>query len=160
VPGGSDDYSSAAHTAAQHAGNSGDASLFSSALGMLSGHQAQQGNIDEDEAMRHHQQFYGGADQPHPASSGSMGSAAAMQALKMFNHGGSSSGNGPQSQNDFIGLAMGQAAKLFGMQLNHDLQEILLTFIQTSKAPRATFTNKPQSRMRFPLPLRWPSRCT
>jgi hypothetical protein len=116
VPGGSDDYSSAAHTAAQHAGNSGDANMFSAALGMLSGHQAQQGNIDEDEAVRHHQQFYGGADQPHPASSASMGSAAAMQALKMFNGGGSSGngGNRPQSQNDFIGLAMGQAAKLFG----------------------------------------------
>jgi hypothetical protein len=92
--------------------------MFSAALGMLSGHQAQQGNIDEDEAVKHHQQFYGGADQPHPASSSSMGSAAAMQALKMFNGGGSSGngGNRPQSQNDFIGLAMGQAAKLFGMQ--------------------------------------------
>jgi len=118
VPGGSDDYSSAAHTAAQHAGNSGDSNLFSAALGMLSGHQAQQGNIDEDEAVKHHQQFYGGADQPHPASSASMGSAAAMQALKMFNGGGSSGngGNRPQSQNDFIGLAMGQAAKLFDQQ--------------------------------------------
>ncbi|KAG9921492.1 hypothetical protein KCV02_g11138, partial [Aureobasidium melanogenum] len=116
VPGGSDDYSSAAHTAAQHAGDSGDSNLFSNALGMLSGHKAQQGDIDEDDAMRQHQQFYGGAGQPHPASSGSMGSAAAMQALKMFNQGGGSSGNGPQSQNDFIGLAMSQAAKLFDQQ--------------------------------------------
>ncbi|KAH0260793.1 hypothetical protein KCU91_g14407, partial [Aureobasidium melanogenum] len=116
VPGGSDDYSSAAHTAAQHAGDSGDSNMFSNALGMLSGHKAQQGDVDEDDAMRQHQQFYGGAGQPHPASSGSMGSAAAMQALKMFNQGGSSSGNGPQSQNDFIGLAMSQAAKLFDQQ--------------------------------------------
>ncbi|CAD0091581.1 unnamed protein product [Aureobasidium mustum] len=123
VPGGSDDYSSAAHTAAQHAGDSGDSNLFSNALGMLSGHKAQQEDLDEDDAMRQHQQFYGGAGQPHPASSGSMGSAAAMQALKMFNQGGSSSGNGPKSQNDFIGLAMSQAAKLFGMQINHDLKD-------------------------------------
>lgn len=124
VPGGSDDYSSAAHTAAQHAGGSGDSNLFSNALGMLSGHKAQQEDVDEDDAMRQHQQFYGGAGQPHPASSGSMGSAAAMQALKMFNQGGGSSGSGnaPKSQNDFIGLAMSQAAKLFGMHPNHDLQ--------------------------------------
>ncbi|KAG9997271.1 hypothetical protein KCU78_g17030, partial [Aureobasidium melanogenum] len=118
VPGGSDDYSSAAHTAAQHAGDSGDSNLFSNALGMLSGHKAQQEDVDEDDAMRQHQQFYGGAGQPHPASSGSMGSAAAMQALKMFNQGGGSSGSGnaPKSQNDFIGLAMSQAAKLFDQQ--------------------------------------------
>lgn len=114
VPGGDDDYSSAAHVAAQHAGDSGDSNLFSSALGMLSGRKAQQEDVDEDEAVRHHQQFYGGASEPHPASSGSMGSAAAMQALKMFNQGGSSSGNGGKSQNEFIGLAMSQAAKLFG----------------------------------------------
>jgi len=160
VPGGSDDYSSAAHTAAQHAGDSGDSNLFSAALGMLSGHKAQQEDVDEDEAVRHHQQFYGGASQPHPASSGSMGSAAAMQALKMFNQGGSSSGNGPKSQNDFIGLAMSQAAKLFGTHTNHDLQGVLLTDIQTSKAPKATYINRLQSRMPWPRPLRWPSRCT
>jgi hypothetical protein len=82
---------------------------------MLSGHKASQGDVDEDDAMRQHQQFYGGGGQPQQASSGSMGSAAAMQALKMFNQGGGSSGNGPKSQNDFIGLAMSQAARLFGM---------------------------------------------
>jgi len=160
VPGGDDDYSSAAHVAAQHAGDSGDSNLFSSALSMLSGHKAQQGDVDEDEAVRHHQQFYGGASQPHPASSGSMGSAAAMQALKMFNQGGSSSGNGGKSQNDFIGLAMSQAAKLFGMYINHDLQGKLLMFSQTSKALKATSTNKLRSRMPYPRPLRWLSRCT
>jgi len=49
-------------------------------------------------------------------------SAAAMQALKMFSggHGGSSGGmsggssGGGQSQNQFVGMAMSQAAKLFG----------------------------------------------
>lgn len=160
VPGGSDDYSSAAHTAAQHAGDSGDSNMFSNALGMLSGHKAQQGDVDEDDAMRQHQQFYGGAGQPHPASSGSMGSAAAMQALKMFNQGGSSSGNGPQSQNDFIGLAMSQAAKLFGMYPNHDLQDMVLTSIQTSKALKAMCTSQPQSRTRSRRLPRWPLRCT
>ncbi|KEQ82301.1 hypothetical protein M438DRAFT_62070 [Aureobasidium pullulans EXF-150] len=115
VPGGSDDYSSAAHTAAQHAGSSGDSNLFSAALGMLSGHKAKQEDVDEDDAVKQHQQYYGGGGQPQQASSSSMGSAAAMQALKMFNQGGSSSGHG-KSQNDFIGLAMSQAAKLFDQQ--------------------------------------------
>jgi hypothetical protein len=127
---------------------------------MLSGRKAQQEDVDEDEAVRHHQQFYGGANEPHPASSGSMGSAAAMQALKMFNGGGSSSGNGPKSQNDFIGLAMSQAAKLFGMHNNYSSQDILLTFVQTSKAPKATYTNRLQSRMPYLRLLKWLSRCT
>ena len=37
-----------------------------------------------------------------------------MQALKMFNSGGSSSGGG--SSQEFMGMAMGQAAKLFEQQ--------------------------------------------
>lgn len=41
------------------------------------------------------------------------GSAAAMQALKMFNGGGSSGGGSSQQ---FMGMAMGQAAKLFDQQ--------------------------------------------
>lgn len=43
-----------------------------------------------------------------------MGSAAAMQALKMFSGGGGDSQSG--SQNNFIGMAMGQASKLFDQQ--------------------------------------------
>ena len=45
-----------------------------------------------------------------------MGSAAAMQALKMFTGGGSGGQSGGSSQNDFIGMAMGQASKLFDQQ--------------------------------------------
>lgn len=41
-----------------------------------------------------------------------MGNAAAMQALKMFT-GGSGGGS---SQSEFIGLAMGEASKLFDQQ--------------------------------------------
>lgn len=43
-----------------------------------------------------------------------MGNAAAMQALKMFTGGGSSSGS--SSQSEFIGLAMSEASKLFDQQ--------------------------------------------
>lgn len=45
-----------------------------------------------------------------------MGSAAAMQALKMFTGGGSGNSQGGNSQNAFIGMAMGQASKLFEQQ--------------------------------------------
>lgn len=45
-----------------------------------------------------------------------MGSAAAMQALKMFTGGSSGNSSGGNSQNAFIGMAMGQASKLFDSQ--------------------------------------------
>jgi hypothetical protein len=43
-----------------------------------------------------------------------MGAAAAMQALKMFSSG--QAGGQSQSQSQFIGLAMGEASKLFDQQ--------------------------------------------
>jgi len=48
-----------------------------------------------------------------------MGVAAAMQALKMFTGGqgsGGGGGSGGSSQNQFIGMAMGEASKLFEQQ--------------------------------------------
>jgi hypothetical protein len=45
-----------------------------------------------------------------------MGSAAAMQALKMFTGGGSGNSSSGNSQNAFVGMAMGQASKLFDSQ--------------------------------------------
>lgn len=44
-----------------------------------------------------------------------MGNAAAMQAMKMFTGGGSSSGSG-STQSELIGLAMSEASKLFEQQ--------------------------------------------
>lgn len=58
-------------------------------------------------AVQHHQKYFGGQDDGSPATSGGMGSAAAMQALKMFTGG---SGGGNQSQ--FIGMAMSEASKV------------------------------------------------
>ena len=90
--------------------------MFSNALGMLQGRRPQMQNedLDEGSAVSAHQAMYnnsGGA----PATSQTMGSAAAMQALKMFSggQGGGSSGGG---QNAFIGMAMAQAAQLFDQQ--------------------------------------------
>lgn len=82
--GGDSDFSGAAQHAQQHAGNSGDGNMFSQVLGQLSGQQGrlQNENINEQQAVQSHQNFYGGGGGGQPASSGSMGSAAAMQALK------------------------------------------------------------------------------
>jgi hypothetical protein len=41
-----------------------------------------------------------------------MGAAAAMQALKLFSGGGSGNTQSGNSQNAFIGMAMGQASKV------------------------------------------------
>ncbi|KAF2754148.1 hypothetical protein EJ05DRAFT_150398 [Pseudovirgaria hyperparasitica] len=113
-----EEYSGAAHQASQHAGDSGDSSLFSSALGMLSGkkQQLQNEDVDEDDAVRQHQNFYGQGNGNQQASAGNLGAAAAMQALKMYNGGQGQSGHGSSSQSNFIGMAMGQAAKLFDQQ--------------------------------------------
>ncbi|CAO2657044.1 Nn.00g058470.m01.CDS01 [Neocucurbitaria sp. VM-36] len=116
--GGSDEFSSAAQHAQSSAGGSGDSSLFSTALGLLSGNKDKLKNedIDEDDAVKQHEKFYGsgshgGNDQ---ASSNNVGAAAAMQALKMFQGGSGEDTKG--GQNQFIGLAMGQAAQLFDQQ--------------------------------------------
>lgn len=84
---------------------------------MLSGKKPQLQNeeLDERHAVNSHQNYYGGGNGGGgQADSGSMGSAAAMQALKMFNGGGQSGGGGKQGQSQFIGMAMGEASKLFG----------------------------------------------
>ena len=108
------DFAGAHQSANHHAGGSGESDLFSNALNMISGRQEHiaQGHVDEDAMVRHHENFFGGGggggDQN--ATSGAMGSAAAMQALKMFQ-----GGSGGGGKNDFVGMAMGQASRLFGM---------------------------------------------
>jgi hypothetical protein len=85
------------------------------------------------DSVQSHQQLYGGGGGGAPASSGAMGSAAAMQgqytphsllmnplrnraALKTFSGGGSGGSSGGNSQNAFVGMAMGEASKLFDSQ--------------------------------------------
>lgn len=86
------------------------------ALGLLSGNKDKLKNeeVDEDDAVRQHQKFYGDGGSNEQASSNNVGAAAAMQALKMFSGGSGQSSQG--GQNKFIGLAMGQAAQLFDKQ--------------------------------------------
>ena len=122
--GSSDDFSGAMHHAQAHSGNSGDQGMFQNALSSLQGGQGGHHQIDEDEAVRQHQQMYGqGGNGQQQASSGAMGGAAAMQALKMFTGGGGQSAQGGQggSQNQFIGMAMAQASKLFGERALHSV---------------------------------------
>ncbi|CAG8958380.1 hypothetical protein HYFRA_00011057 [Hymenoscyphus fraxineus] len=112
---------SASRHAEQHAGSSGSIDMFTSIVSSLVGNKQEiaQQPIDEQHAVKSHQQFFSSSSSTTEASSASMGSAAAMQALKMF-VGGSESGSGggeqKQSQNAFVGMAMAQASKLFDNQ--------------------------------------------
>lgn len=108
------DLSGAQSHAKNHSSGSGDDSLFGSALNMIQQKQGSLANegVDESSMVNAHQSFFGGGDSSN-ATSGGIGAASAMQALKMFG-GGSSSSSGGSSQNEFVGMAMGQAAKLFG----------------------------------------------
>ncbi|KAF3480846.1 uncharacterized protein GIQ15_06193 [Arthroderma uncinatum] len=106
-----------------------DISIFSQAMSFLGDHKEKLGreDIDEEKVVNNHQKLYGDADdrgQKHGAES--LGSGAAMQALKMFmddsgkqdhnqnqnqNQGQQSQGGG--DQNKLIGIAMAQAGKLW-----------------------------------------------
>jgi hypothetical protein len=120
-----DEFSGAANQANQNAGSSGDSNIFSSVLSFLGKNKNDISNedIDEDDAVNSHKQFFSSNnnDRPSNASTGSMGNAAAMQALKMFmgnnNSGGGNGGNqSGGSQAQLIGLAMAEASKLFDNQ--------------------------------------------
>ncbi|KAF7730307.1 hypothetical protein EC973_002551 [Apophysomyces ossiformis] len=116
----------AARYAAQHAGRSEeeDHGLFSSILSKFNDDDDDEQaphrrpvNAEEVEHAAHaHDQIYnqreGAPSEEH--SSRDLGSAAALQAFKMFSGGGGSSGGG--SSNQLIGMAMGEAMKLFNNQ--------------------------------------------
>jgi hypothetical protein len=73
-------------------------------------------DVDEDDAVKQHEKFYGsgGHGGDEQASSNNVGAAAAMQAMKMYNSGSNEDAKGGQDK--FIGMAMGQAAQLFDKQ--------------------------------------------
>ncbi|KAI0912819.1 hypothetical protein F4823DRAFT_559551 [Ustulina deusta] len=110
-----DDWKDAANHASQHAGDSGNADLFSNLLGAL-GQKKQrlaEEDVDEAEAVRTHKKYFQGDDDDNDADDRSMGSAAAMQALKMFTSGESGNTAKTSSQGAFVALAMAEASKLF-----------------------------------------------
>jgi len=79
---------------------------------------AQEDDVDEQDLVQQHKNFFGNGSSSN-ATSSNLGSAAAMQALKMFTGGQgaaqASTGTGG-AQNAFVGMAMGEAAKLFDQQ--------------------------------------------
>lgn len=112
----------AANFASQH--KSEDASFFSNAMTMMSGQQG--GSFDQQSVQAAHQQTYNGEN----VSSQGAGQAAALQALKKFS-GGSSGGGG--SPNEFMGIAMAEAAKLFdGGNVQGDKQSTVNSALQTA----------------------------
>ncbi|KAG6055190.1 hypothetical protein E4U32_006450 [Claviceps aff. humidiphila group G2b] len=99
--------------AQQHAtgANAGGSDLFAnimSAVGQRQG-KLQSEEIDEQDAVKQHQQAY---QNDGKGDSSTLGTAAAMQALKLFtqsNHSVSST----SGQGAFLGMAMTEASKLF-----------------------------------------------
>ncbi|KAM5468121.1 hypothetical protein MferCBS49748_003649 [Microsporum ferrugineum] len=98
-----------------------DSSLFSKAMSFLGDNKEKLGreDIDEQKVVNSHQKLYGDVDdrnEKHGAES--LGSGAAMQALKMFMNDGNKNQGQNQSQgggdqNKLIGMAMAQAGKMW-----------------------------------------------
>jgi len=99
-----------------HAQNhgSGDPSLYNNALGYINQNQSQHGQpINEQHVQDAHNVAYGQGN-ASDLSASSMGSAAALQALKKFTSGGSGGGGGGSGgSSQLISLAMAEATKLF-----------------------------------------------
>ncbi|EFR05321.1 hypothetical protein MGYG_08332 [Nannizzia gypsea CBS 118893] len=97
-----------------------DDSLFSKAMSFLGDKKEKIGreDIDEQKVVQSHQMLYGDADdrnEKHGADS--LGSGAAMQALKMFMNKDQKQGQSQKQsggdQNQLIGMAMAQAGKMW-----------------------------------------------
>lgn len=110
------DFEQAAAHASQHSGDSGDSSLFSTAISFLkSKRDDDDDDVDEHEVTKAHDRAY---NQKQGASldAKSMGAAAALQAFKKFtshDDSQSHSKNDKDIQSKLIGMAMAQAAQLF-----------------------------------------------
>ncbi|GKU00546.1 beta-flanking protein [Fusarium langsethiae] len=111
--GGDVDFDNAKEEAHQKAGSSGDKDLFGSILGALGQkkNKLADEDLDEEDAIKQHKSTYDN-DEPQQDSK-SLGTAAAMQALKMYTQGSSQSSAGGNSQTAFLGLALAEASKLF-----------------------------------------------
>lgn len=107
---------SATIAAAQQSG--GDSSLFSTALGFLSGLNKQDADdLDEDDVQRKHDQAYNQQGASNMSANG-LGAAAALQAFKKFTSGDQDAKKAEQGGGDMmsklVGLAMGEAGSVRG----------------------------------------------
>ncbi|KAH7909802.1 hypothetical protein BJ138DRAFT_185696 [Hygrophoropsis aurantiaca] len=96
------DHEDAGRQAEEHAPGAG--SFVSSALNHIKSHPQQQ--PDEDEVVQAHEKAYNQGS-TSGLSSGSLGGAAALKIFQQF-------GGGGKSNNELIGLAIGEATKLMG----------------------------------------------
>jgi len=105
------DLREAREEAERRAGSSGSSDLFSTIAGAIGQKKSslQNEDLDEDYAVKKHKQNYKD-DDDDDADEKSLGAAAAIQALKMFNQGETGE---KQSKGAFLGLAMSEASKLF-----------------------------------------------
>jgi hypothetical protein len=102
------DHDEAVQQAQNYGPESGDSSVFSSALKHLNKNQHEHNEpVDEEEVQESHRQAYSKGS-AGSLSAGSMGGAAAMQVLKQFTSGG---GGGGSTQ--LVSMAMAEASKLF-----------------------------------------------
>lgn len=98
-----------------------DSSFFSKAVSFISEHKDRFGkeDIDEQKVVGAHQALYEGGGGNEKNDADTLGSGAAMQALKMFmssgddDKGKEKGSGGGQDQNKLIGIAMAQAGKLW-----------------------------------------------
>ncbi|KAF7549812.1 hypothetical protein G7Z17_g6136 [Cylindrodendrum hubeiense] len=110
------DFNEAKEEADKNAGSSGDKHFFGSILHAVSQKKlSHDDDIDEEDAINKHKKTYD--DDDDDADENSLGTAAAMQALKLFNKGESTSSN---SQSAYLGLAMSEASKLFDDKSSKD----------------------------------------
>lgn len=116
------DFDGAMSHAQQHgSGHRDEEGMFSSVLNHLKGNQSRisEGDVDEQGMVSAHQSMYGNQSGGGHGSE-TVGAGAAMQAFKMFTGSGQGSGSGGGGggggQNAFVGMAMGQASKLFDQQ--------------------------------------------
>lgn len=122
-----DEIRSAAELASEQAGSSGDVSLFSGILDSLiqkkKKAEIDKDDVDEPTAIKNHKKYFDDDedDDDDDVNERNMGTAAAMQALKMFTgHGAADTsltgGAAAAGKSQFIGLALSEASKLFDKQ--------------------------------------------
>jgi hypothetical protein len=116
----SDFASALGHAQSQDGSSSSESqdSLFSSAISHLDSRKHEysetEPEVDEEGYMRAHQSVVEGGGEGETQDSGTVGTGAAMQALKLFTSGGGESGSGGgMDKNVLIGMAMSQAGKLW-----------------------------------------------
>ncbi|KAH8174484.1 PAS fold domain-containing protein [Sarocladium implicatum] len=103
---------SATSEASKRAGSSGSSDMFSNIVSAIGGKEDKlaKEDLDEEDAVKQHKKEYKGEKGDEQADVKSLGTAAAVQALKLWNQG--EAGN-KQDKGSFLGLAMSEASKLF-----------------------------------------------